>query len=109
MKEQKMLLLKAIDDSELIEKLIIERNDVHLNQAKGTPMTIEPMTSLIGTYSYTTFGDEILKGTANASEINSLAIRKYIQKMTKNEEILNNPIVNIISLKFYKSGVKKWK
>ena len=32
-------------------------------------MLIEPMILLIGTDSYTTFGDEIIKGTANISEI----------------------------------------
>ena len=78
-KEQKNLLLKTIDDPEVIEKLIIERNAVHLNQAEGTPMTIEPMISLIGTDSYTTFGVKILKGTANVSEIKLPTIRKYIQ------------------------------
>ena len=51
-KEQRNLLFKTIDDPEVIEKLIIERNAVHLNQAEGTPLTIEPMISLIGTDSY---------------------------------------------------------
>ena len=78
-KEQRNLLFKTIDDPEVIEKLIIERNAVHLNQAESTPLTIEPMISLIGTDSYTTFGDEILKGTANVSDIQSPTIRKYIQ------------------------------
>ena len=64
-KKQRNLLFKTIDDQEVIEKLIIERNTVHLNQAEGTPMTIEPMISLIGTDNYTTFGDESLKGMAN--------------------------------------------
>ena len=67
-KEQKTLLSKTIDDQELIKELIIERNAVDLNQAEGTPMTIEPMTSIIGKDSYTTFGDKIIKGTVNASE-----------------------------------------
>ena len=63
--EQNNLLFKTIDDPEVIDKLIIERNAVNLNQTEGTPMTIEPIMSLIGTDSYTTFGDEILKRTAN--------------------------------------------
>ena len=108
-KERKNLQFKTIDDPEVIEKLIIERNAIHLNQAEGTPLTIEPMISLIGTDSYTTFGDEILKGTANVSEIKSPTIRKYIQQLKKNEEILKSPTVNFISLEDYKSGFKKWK
>ena len=67
-KEQKTVLSKTIDDQELIKKLIIENNAVDLNQVEGTPMTIEPMVSIIGKDSYTTFGDKIIKGTANASE-----------------------------------------
>ena len=67
-------------------------------------MTIEPMVSLIGTDSYTTFGDEIFKGTANVSKkIKSPTIRKYIQQLKKNEKILKTPTVNFISLEDYKS------
>ena len=61
-------------------------------------MTIEPMASLIGIDSYTTFGDDILKGTTNTSEIQSPTISKYIQQMKNNEEILKTPTVNFISL-----------
>ena len=67
------------------------------------------MASLIRIDSYTTFGDDILKGTANTSEIQSPTISKYIQQMKNNEEILKTPTVNFISLEDCKSGFKKWK
>ena len=34
---------KRIEDPALVEKYIIERNKRHLNQAQGTPCTIEPL------------------------------------------------------------------
>ena len=39
---------------------IAERNSHHLNQAQGTPLTIEPLLSLIGTDSFTSFSQELL-------------------------------------------------
>ena len=80
-----------MDDSELVEKLIIERNDVHLNQAEIILRTIEPMASLIEKDSYITFGNEILKETVNMSEIKSPTIRKYTQQLKNNDEILKTP------------------
>ena len=82
-------------------------NAVHLNEAEGIPMTIKLIISLIGIDSYTTFGDEILKGTANVSEIKSPTIRNYIQQLKKSEEILKSLTVNFILLEDYKSGIKK--
>ena len=38
-----------------MEQIIAERNSNHLNQAQGTPLTIEPLLSLISTDSFTSF------------------------------------------------------
>ena len=46
---------KTIDDPEIMEQVIADRNFHHLNQAQGTPLTIEPLLSLIGTDNYTSF------------------------------------------------------
>ena len=46
-----------IDDTELIDKYIAEINIHHLYQAHGYPFTIEPLKSLIGEDSFTTFTD----------------------------------------------------
>ena len=46
----------------MIENLIIERNVAYLNQVQGTPLAIKPLVSLIGTYSFTAFGQELLEG-----------------------------------------------
>ena len=41
----------------MIRNLIIERNVAHLNQAQGTPLTIELLVSMIGIDSFTIFFD----------------------------------------------------
>ena len=64
LKKTKNLQFQTIDDPEIMEQVIAERNSHHLNQAQGTPLTIEPLLSLIGTDSYTSFSQEILNKTA---------------------------------------------
>ena len=41
------LKFKTIDDPILIDQIIADRNAHHLNQADGTPFTIEPLLPLI--------------------------------------------------------------
>ena len=55
-KQQKDLRFTTIDDLEIIESIIIERNSAHINQAQGTHLTIGLLVSLIGTDSFTIFG-----------------------------------------------------
>ena len=62
-----------------MEQVITERNSHHLNQAQGTPLTIKPLLSLIGTDSYTSFSQELLNGTAEIDSLKlSPTIKKYI-------------------------------
>ena len=60
------LLFKTVDDQEIMEQVIAERNT---HQAQGTPLTIEPLLSLIGTDSFTYFSQELLNGTSNLSSL----------------------------------------
>lgn len=48
--EHHNLQFTTIDDPESIDKLSIERNAAHLNQAHGTPLTEEPPVSLIDSF-----------------------------------------------------------
>ena len=68
-KQTPNLLFKTVDDPEIMEQVIAERNSHHLNQAQGTPLTIEPLLSLIGTDSFTSFSQELLNGTSNLSSL----------------------------------------
>ena len=63
-----------------MEQIIAERNSHHLNQAQGTPLTIEPLLSSIGTDSFTSFSQELLNGTSNLS---SLPLSPTIKKISQ--------------------------
>ena len=104
--KKKNLQFKTIDDPQLIDKLINERNAHHLNQAQGTPFTIEPLLSLIGQDSFTSFSQELLDGTADLDDINvSPLIKQYLTNIKSNGTTLANQ-TGIIPLEDFKSGYK---
>ena len=109
-KQTPNLLFKTVDDPEIMEQVIAERNSHHLNQAQGTPLTIEPLLSLIGTDSFTSFSQELLNETANLSPLTlSPTIKKYLKKLKQNKEIVSTKTNNNIPFNEYKKGFKKWK
>ena len=72
-----------IDDPDIIKRLMIERNAQHLNQAEGYPFTMEPLAILIDKDSFTSFSEEILKGTANFFTLNlTPTTETYLKKPT---------------------------
>ena len=60
---------KRIEYPIMVEKYIIERNRRHLHQAQGILCTIEPLHSLLGLDSRTTFGNCVLGGIVNLSQL----------------------------------------
>ena len=68
-KATKNLQFKTIDDPILIDQLIADRNAHHLNQADGTPFTIEPLLSLIDKDTFTILSQELLDEKANLSQL----------------------------------------
>ena len=75
------VLFKTVDDPEIMKQVIAEKNSHHLNQTQGTPLTIEPLLSLIGTDSFTSFSQELLNGT---SDLTSLPLSPTIKRYTQN-------------------------
>ena len=61
-KQQKNLQFTTINDPEMIESLMIEKNAAHLDQTQGTPLTIESLVSLICTDRFTNFWTGITGG-----------------------------------------------
>ena len=53
----------------MVEKIIIERNRRHLNQAQGTLLTIKPLQILLGLDNRTPFGNSVLDGTIDLSQL----------------------------------------
>ena len=86
-----------------MKQVIAERNSHHLNQAHGTPLTIEPLLSLIGTDSYTSFSQELLNGKADIDSLMMFpTITKYLKNLKQNKEIISTITNKFIALHEYK-------
>ena len=80
------LLFKTVDDPEIMKREIAERNSHNLNQAQGTPLTIEPLLSLIGTDRFTSFSQELLNGTSDLTSLPlSPTIKNYLHNLQQNK------------------------
>ena len=64
-KGTKNAVFKTIDNPTLIEELISDPISYHLNQVQGSPFTVEPLQSILGTDSDTPFAEALLNGDAN--------------------------------------------
>ena len=101
---------KRIEDPVMVEKYIMERNKRHLNQAQGTPCTIEPLQSLLGLDSRTPFGNSVLNGTVNLNQLPLTKLQQlYFKEMKKTEQPLIKKVKNKISLDEMKYAFTKWK
>ena len=88
--KQPNLQFKTIDDPEIMEQVIVDRNSNHLNQAQCTQLTIELLLSLIGTYSFTSFSQELLIGKADIESLKmSPTITKYLNNLKQNKEVIS--------------------
>ena len=68
------------------------------------------MLSLIGSDSYTSFSQELLKGTSNIASLNtSFTISKYVNKLKQNKEVVSTTTNKHIPPKEFIKGFKKWK
>jgi len=75
---------KRIEDPILVKKYILERNKRHLNQAQGTPCTIEPLKSLLELDSRTPFGNSVLEGTVDLTQLPLTKLQQlYFTEMKK--------------------------
>ena len=91
-KIDKNLHFKTIDNPILIDQLIIDRNAKHPNQADRTPFTVEPLLSLVGKDTFTTFSQELLDETADLSQLKlSPTTQLYMQNLKQNNTIVKPP------------------
>ena len=109
-KGKKNVVFKTIDIPTLIEELIADRNSHHLNQVQGPPFTVEPLQSLLGTESDTPFAEALLNGDSNLQQLSlTKVIKRYLESMTRNNEIIQSSKQQIIPLDKYKKGFRNWK
>ena len=89
-KGKKNLRFKPVDDTYIMEQLIVERTSYHLNQIDGTPFTVKQLVTLIGQDGFTSFSKEILEGSADLSSLKlPPTIQYYIQSLKKQENYRN--------------------
>ena len=87
-KSSKNLQFKTIDNPILIDQLIADRNANHLNQADGTPFTVEPLLSLIGKDTFTTFLQALVDGTTDLSKLQlSPTIQLYMKNLKQKKQL----------------------
>ena len=88
-KKTPKLQFKTIDDPEIMDQIIAERNSHHLNQAQGTPLTIEPLLLLIRTDSFTSFSQELLNGKVDIDSLKmSPTMTKYLKNLKQKKKSL---------------------
>lgn len=93
-----------------IEQYIIERNRRHLHQSHGTPCTIAPLASLLGTHSFTQFGNQILERWANLDNKTHSTFNNYSSKNLKSkQELLRHPFQKTHHSKQMSDSFRCWK
>ena len=109
-KRKKNVVFKTIDNPRLIEELVADRNSHHLNQAQGSPFTVEPLQSLLGPDSDTPFAEALLNSNEHFSNIPLTNVTKrYLESMTINTEIFHSSKQQTIPFDDYKKGFLNWK
>ena len=88
---------EIITDKHDIVKYFTQRNKKHLNQAQGTMCTIPPMSTLLGDDSFTPFGEAIINGTADFTNLPLSNIQKQFFISLKREST-DKPIPPTISI-----------
>ena len=90
---------KEINDPESINACLIQQKLAHFNQAQSTPCTNEPLSSLLQDDSFTSFGNEILNGTANLNNklLSPLQIM-FFKELKQQTHLPSSPLQPNISL-----------
>ena len=93
-----------------MEQVTVDKKSHDLNQIQGTPLTIEPLLSLIGTDSFTSFSQELFNGKADIESLKmSPTITKYLMSLKQNKEVISTKTNKFIPLHKYKEGFKSGK
>lgn len=106
-KGTKNVAFKTIKTPTLIEELILDRNSNHLNQAQGSPFTVERLQSFLGTDIDTSFAEALLNGNTKIHHIPLTKVTKrYLESLTRNKELIKSSQQQAIPLDEYKKGFR---
>ena len=88
----------------------MDHNTHHLSQAQDSPFTVEPLRSLLGTDSGTSFVEILLKYETNLHYTPlTKATKRYLEILTKNREIIVSTNQKIILFDDYKKSFRNWR
>ena len=101
---------KIFEDPVLVGKYIIERNKRHHNQVKNSPCTIEPLKSLLGLNNRASFGNSVLEGIVDLTQLPLTKLQQlYFKEMKNTEQPLIKKVTHKISLDEMTYTFTKWK
>ena len=104
------MVFKTIENLTLIVELVTDRNSHHLNQARGSYFTVEPLKLCIRTYRHTPVVEAILNGKVNLQKLPLAKVTtRYLESLIRNNEILAYNNQRIIPFEDYKGGFRNWK
>ena len=101
---------RKIDNPEEIEKVLTSRNKAHLSQLEGTLFTIASLKDMLGPDSFTPFGNSLLTGTVDMTNLPLSKLQKlYFINLQKTSGSLESPVSPHISVADMIAGFPKWK
>ena len=98
---------KRISDRDEMYMKLIERNIAHFSQSDGTPMTEEPMRTLLGSTATNSFCNDILNGTIDLQGLSINEATKAILNNLKKPKDHGNIDIDITGDDVM-NGYKKW-
>ena len=82
-----------MDNPEEIEKVLTTSNKDHFSQSEGTSFTMEPLKDMLGPDSCTPFGNALLTGTVNMTNLPKSKLQKlYFTNLQRASGSLASPL-----------------
>ena len=96
----------VLDQKEVVEKTIINRNIKHFGQAKGTPFTVTPLEETVDFSASSATSDYILEGNFTDEELSDIT-NQVMQKLQQVDCL--NTQTNMITMEEFIDKFKHWK
>jgi len=97
----------AVTDQDEIVRLLLPRNQPHFNQAKGTPFTIAPLSTLLGWSGTTPIAHQVLEGSIDPRMLTSDEVAQAILTLLKAHQHVE--IQHEIQPKERRLAFRKWR
>lgn len=96
-------ILIRIQDRDMMDKELLQRNQKHFAQAQGTPCTIPPLSVMLGHDGVTAFGKAILNGDV------TLEIPEAVRAILHELRAVRAPLPHFYPIEAMMQGLSNWK